>query len=164
MSEWIDWFEEEDKSSSYTNQLLAIGRFYQERSLFESNLQRHSFPVYQKAILDFHGKINGPKVYKTLIKIEFAPDENCNVYQAYQLVTAALRNRKKRHFNDFQRFWKGRLLEMMFANLTWPLEKQEAVLMEYLSEGTSSQKEKVDPRWESSRVLDRPMGRSYIIS
>ncbi len=155
MSEWIDWFEEEDKAGSYTNQLLAIGQFYQERDLFESNLQCHCFPGYKKAILDFHGKIKGPKVYKTLIKTEFAPNEDSNIYEAYQLVTAALRNRKKRHFKEFQRFWKGRLLELVFAKLTWPLEKQEAFLMEYFPEGASSQKETADPRWESSRVLDR---------
>lgn len=154
MSEWIDWFEKEDKASSFTNQILAIGQYFQERAPFENNLQQPCFSLYKQAVFDFYTKIQGPKLYKTLSKSVFAPTEKSNAFEAYQLVIAALKNRKKRHFADFQRFWRGRLRELIFSNLGWPAEKQEAFLEEYFPESTSL-KERIDPRWKSSGALDR---------
>ena len=155
MSEWIDWFEEEDKAGSFTNQLLAIGQFYQERAPFKNNLCQPCFSLYKQAVIDFYEKIKGPKVYKTLVKVGFAPNERSNVFEAYQLAIAALKNREKRHFAEFQRFWRDRLEKLMFADLGWPPEKQKALLEEYFPDQASSFKEKSNPRWETSGVLDR---------
>ncbi len=155
MSEWIDWFEEEDKAGSFTNQVLAIGQFYRERDPFERNLQQPCFLIYKQTISDFYGKIQGPKVLKTLLKIEFSPNEKSTVYEAYQLVIAAQKNRKKRHFGEFRRFWEVRLRELIFNNLGWPLEKETVFLEEYFSERVSLGKEKPDSRWETGGALDR---------
>lgn len=155
MSEWIDWFEKEDKAGSFTNQLLVIGQFHQERAAFENNLCLPCFSLYKQAVMDFYKKIKGPRAYKTLVKVEFAPNERTNVFEAYQLAIAALKNREKRHFAEFQRFWRDHLEKLMFADLGWPLEKQKALLEEYFPGQRSPYKKKSDPRWESSGALDR---------
>lgn len=146
MSNWIDWFEEEDKEGSFTNQLLAIGQFYQEKAAFERNLQQHCLSLYTQAIAEFHGKIKGEKVHKTLLKIEFAPNEKNTIYEAYQLVTGILKDRKKPHFREFQQFWKVRLQELMFEKLDWPHKKQGSFLQEYFPERVFPRKGKADPR------------------
>lgn len=48
MSEPIDWYEDENKAGSFTNQLLAIGQFYQERASFENNLGQPCGDLYMK--------------------------------------------------------------------------------------------------------------------
>ena len=155
MSEWIDWFEKENDASSLTNQLLAINQFHQKRALFEKNLQQPCFSLYKQVILDFYGKINGPKVLKTLLKIEFAPNEKDSIYEAYQLVAKTIKGRKKRHFREFQQTWKIRLQESMFENLDWPHQKRNSFLRKYFPEKKFFCNEKADSRWKTGEVLDR---------
>ena len=161
MSEWIDWFEREDKAGTLTNQLLAIGNYIQERAPIKKNLIQLAFPFFREAVLEYYKAIQFPKVFKTLAKVDFSPKEQTTVAQSYELVTTSLRMRKKRHFEGFQRFWLNRLKELIFANLDWTQERKDALLEEYFP-SREHIGENHGVRWETGLSIDRQTYGAFI--
>ncbi len=155
MSEWIDWFEREDQANTLFHQLLAVGDYYRERAPFEERLNRLAFPLYRDAALEYYKKIEFPKVFKTLKAIDFAPSETSSIAESYELIIASLKNRNKRHFDDFQKFWRNRLRKLMFDGLKWTFDQQESALAEYFPPKESQKRKTKKIRWDSSCVIDR---------
>lgn len=162
MSEWIDWFDHEDKAGTLTNQFFAIDNYYQERAPIEQNLNQPAFPYFRQAVLDYFMPIEFPKAMKTLSKNDFAK-KNTTVAQSYELITTTLRMRKKRHFEDFHKVWRDRLIELIFTDIDWPQEKKEAILEEYFpSKRTIPQKKNGKVRWKTSLIIDRQTYGAFI--
>lgn len=161
MSEWIDWFEREDKAGTLTNQLLTIGNYVQERASIKKNLIQLAFPFFREAALEYYKAIQFPKVFKTLAKANFSPKEQTTIAQSYELVTTSLRMRKKRYFEDFQRFWLNRLKDLIFANLDCTQNRKNALLEEYFPsrERTGGN---LGVRWETSLSIDRQTYGTFI--
>jgi hypothetical protein len=157
MSKWIQWFEHEDKARTFTNTLLAIGHQFQEMASFEKNLCKIARPLYKKAILEFYRPLRDPKEFKTLVKIEFAPADKTNLFDAYKLIITCLRKRRKKHFEDFQRFWKGKLEQLFFENLNYSTERRNHFLKTYFSSKDPSIRKNSSPRWETSKGVDRQL-------
>lgn len=163
MSEWIDWFEDEDKANTLTNQLLAIGDYFEQREPIRKNLLQPAFSFFKQAGLEFYKKIQFPKVFKTLIKAEFAPQKNDDVGIAYQLVSESLAKHKKRHFEEFQRVWRDRLIDLMFEGTPWKEEQRTAFLSEYFPNNGKAGRKPSKSRWETGSALDRQHYGTFIL-
>lgn len=155
MSEWIDWFEREDKAASLTNQLLAAEKDCQEKAAFEKNIRRHAIPFYRKSAVEYYKLPKGEPVSQTLLKADFAPQGENDIGAAYQLVSKVLSEHRKRHFEDFQRFWRDQLIDLMFEGTPWEEERRHAILAEYYSSDDAAAKINAGPRWETGAALDR---------
>ena len=162
MSEWIDWFESEDKAASLTNQLLAAEKDFQEKAAFEKNIRQQAIPFYRKSAVEYYKLPKGKPVSKTLLKADFAPQGENDIGAAYQLVSKSLSEHRKRHFEDFQRFWRDRLIDLMFKGTPWEEERRHAILAEYFSSGDASAKTNTGPRWDTGFALDRQTYGAFI--
>jgi hypothetical protein len=163
MSEWIDWFEHEDKANTLTNQLLAIENYYEQREPIRKNLLKQALPSFKQAVLEFYKKIQFPKVFKTLLKAEFAPKKNDDVGIAYQLVSESLAKHNQRNFEEFQRFWRDRLTDLMFEGTSWEKESRTAFLAEYFPSNNKASRKHSKSRWETGSALDRQHYGAFIL-
>lgn len=162
MSEWIDWFEDEDKANTLTNQFLAIGDYFKQREPIEKNLEKKAFPLFKNVALEFYKKIEFPKVFKTLRSAEFAPREEEDIGIAYCRVLDSISKHKKRHFEDFQKFWRDQLEKLMFEGTNMEEKQRSALLADFFPNRTKSRKKQSKPRWETSAVLDRQNYAAFI--
>ena len=112
-------------------------------------------PFYRKSVVEYYKLPKGEPISKTLLKAEFAPQGEDDIGAAYQLVSKSLAKHKKRHFEDFQRFWRDRLIGLMFEGMPWKEEHRHTILTEYLSSGNAVPKTNAAPRWETGSALDR---------
>jgi hypothetical protein len=155
MSEWIDWFEREDKAASLTNQLLVAEKDFQEKAMFEKNVRRLAMPFYRKSVVEYYRLPKGEPISKTLLKADFAPHGKSDIGTAYQLVSKSLAEHRKRHFEDFQRFWGNRLADLMFERMPWKEERRHTFLAEYFFPSDAVCKTDSSPRWETGSALGR---------
>jgi hypothetical protein len=163
MSEWIDWFEQEDKAKTLTNQFFSALAYNEKRTQLKRNLVRPALPFFQKTVESFLGKWKFEKLNKTFYNTPFVPNQNTSLAQAYELVICALKSRKNRHLDDFKRYWRDQLEELIFENLHWTAEEKEALLREWIPLKTPKAKIKpTSPRWNSSLALDRQGYASFI--
>jgi len=161
MSEWLDWFQNEDKAASLTNQMLLVQKDLQDKAAFEKNILQLAMPFYQQSVLEYFKLPKGKQISKSLLTTDFAPQENSSIADAYRLVSESLSKHKKRHFEDFQRFWRDWLEDLM---LGWtPIESDPDVFFkEYFPFEIEANKEKAKPRWETGRALDRQTYGAFI--
>jgi len=162
MSKWIQWFEQEDKAKTFTNTLLAIGDSFQQKALLDKNLLKLARPLYKRAILEYYRPEREPKEFKTLVKIEFAPQEKTTLFEAYQTIITCIKKRRKKHFEVFQRFWKDKLERLIFEGLDWPIERRYHFLDTYFSSKTHKPNKHPGVRWETSKGVDRQSYGSFI--
>ena len=161
MSEWIDWFENEDKRNTLTHQLLSVGEYYEERRPFEAKLNELAFPYYEKAAREFF-KNDFSKVFKKLEKINFAPKAHSTIADSYILINKSLSEESEFYWKDFQRFWRRSLKKLMFADVKWTQDQQESALAEYFPQESSIQPSSKNPRWKTSLVTDRQTYAKFI--
>lgn len=161
MSEWIDWFENEDKAASLTNQLLVRELDLQGQITFKKNVLRPARPFYKEAILEYYKNSQAQRISRTLLNVDFAPNEDSDIDAAYRLVSEALSNHQKRHFEDFQMFWRNRLVKLMFEGIAWKEDHIQAFLTEYFSVNNTC---KIHPegRWETGHSVDRQIYGAFI--
>jgi len=162
MSEWADWFEDEDKANTLTNQLLAIGDYFKQREPIEKNLEKGAFPLFKNAALEFYKKIEFPKVFKTLRIAEFAPREEDDIALAYCRILDSISKHRKRHFEDFQKFWRDQLENLMFEGTNMEEKQRSAFLADFFPSCPKSHKKQSKSRWETSAVLDRQNYAAFI--
>lgn len=161
MSEWIDWFEPEDKAASLTNQLLAVEREFQEQAVLKRNIWRRAMPFYLKSVAEYYKLPKGSQVSSTLLKADFAPLDDSDMGAAYQRVSESISFRRKRHFEDFQRFWRTELIKLLFEGLPWE-EGRRYAFLEYLHNPKIAAKPGARPRWDTSSAIDRQTYGSFI--
>jgi len=163
MSEWIDWFEGEDKAASFTNQLLRAEMEFQEKATFENNIRRHAMPFFLDSVAEYYRTSKGKRVSKTILKSDFAPQEKHSIETAYHLVSNSLIKHKKRHLEDFQRFWRDRLVILMFEGMTGTEEHRSAIFAKHFSLDYRVPKTNSGSRWETSSALDRQTYGAFIL-
>lgn len=161
MSEWIDWFEREDKAASLTNQLLAAQRESQEEAALRRNIWRSAMPFYLKSVVEYYKLPKGKPVSSALLKADFAPLEESDLGVAYQRLSVTIKTHKKRHFEDFQLFWRKELEKLMFEGLSWE-EKRRCAFLEHLLTPKAETRTEKGPRWDSSSVIDRQIYAAFI--
>jgi hypothetical protein len=154
MSSWIDWYEQEDKASSFTNQLLAAEKDFREKTAFYTNIRRQALPFYLQFTREYFKTPKDEEVSDTLKSIEFAPRETTDLETAYRSVSAFLAEHKKRFFEDFQRSWHNKLLDLMFEGMSWKNERRNEFLEEYFGSANTAKPDD-GPRWETGNALDR---------
>lgn len=155
MPEWIDWFETEDKAASFTNQLLVATKDSQNNAAFGKNLLRPAIPFYIESITEYYKLPKGKQISKALLKADFAPKGQNDIGTAYRIVSESLAKHKKRHFEDFQWFWRARLTDLMFEGLPWDKDQCQVFLAEYFPAGNKIHKTNSVPRWKTSLSIDR---------
>ena len=162
MSEWIDWYEKENKANTLVNQLCTVNEHYKDYEPVIRNLHQRSHKHFLQTIKEYLKKV--PKVRsRTLKKLGVAPQENTSIAQAYRQVSHSITAGKKRHFMDFQRLWKNQLRRLIFSGVTWSVEKQEALLQELISIEQPKQQHPSTSRWKSSDAIDRTKFGKFIL-
>lgn len=159
MSEWIDWFEEEDKSNTFTNLILSISVHQSEQTILKRNLIKPVYQCFEKAIIQFCEREKLNPLQNTLLIAKFAPNKETSVAQAYEKIIYSIKSRKDRQHDDFKPYWKSVLEKLIFENLPWNFERKN----EYLERWVSSKKiKKTKERWETSQAIDRQTFSSFI--
>ncbi|MEN9343254.1 MAG: hypothetical protein RLZZ453_41 [Chlamydiota bacterium] len=162
MSEWIDWYEKENKANTLVNQLCTINEHYKDYEPVIRNLHQGSRNHFLQTIKEYLKQV--PKVRsRTLEKLEFAPKEKASVAEAYRQVSHSITAGKKRHFMDFQRLWKIKLRRLIFSEVAWSMDKQEALLQELISVEQPKQQHPFTSRWQSSDAIDRTNFGKFIL-
>lgn len=167
MSEWIDWFEHEDKSMSFTNQLFSIFAYEEKEAPVKRNLVKIALPFLEQTAIVFYEKLAYKKILPTIKKADFMPNATTSIAQAYDLVCHSLRLRKKRYLDEFKRFWKNRLQELIFEDVHWTEEEKEDFFvcwasrqqLEVVKKG-AIKKETI--RWKTSLALERQSYAAFI--
>ncbi len=154
MSEWIDWYEKENKANSLTNQLCAVHEYCKEQEPVIRNLNQRSQNHYQQIIKEYLKQ--DPKVRRqTLERLKFAPKEHTSVAEAYAQVSHSITAGEKRHLMDFQRSWYNQLRSLIFSGVAWGVDKQEALLQELVSVDQPAHQNLSTSRWKSGHAIDR---------
>jgi len=162
MSEWIDWYEKENKANTLTNQLCAVHEYGKEQEPVIRNLHQRSRKHFLQTIEKYLKKV--PKVRgRTLEKLGFAPKETTSVAQAYAQVSHSITAGKQRHFIDFQRLWKTQLCQLIFSGVTWSVEKRETLLQELVSIKQPKQQAPSTSRWKSSDAIEKARFGKFIL-
>jgi hypothetical protein len=167
MSEWIDWFEHEDKSMSFTNQLFSIFAYEEKEAPVKRNLLKIALPFLEQAAIAFYGKLDYKKILPTIKKSDFMPNATTSIAQAYDLVSYSLRSRKNRYLDEFKRFWKSRLEELVLEDVHWSDKEKEDFFVcwasrqqpEAVKKGTIK---KDTIRWKTSLVIERQSYAAFI--
>jgi len=167
MSEWIDWFEREDKSMSFTNQLFSIFAYEEREAPVKRNLLKIALPFLEQAAIAFYEKLEYKKILPTIKKSDFMPSATTSIAQAYDLVSHSLRSRKKRYLDEFKRFWKSRLQELVFEDVNWSEEQKEDFFACWASrqqaEAAKKSTVKKDTiRWKTSLAIERQSYAAFI--
>jgi hypothetical protein len=162
MSEWIDWYEKENKANTLTNQLCAVHEYYKEQEPVMRNLNQGSRNHYLQTIKEYL-KQDSKVRRRTLEKLGFAPKEDTSIAEAYRQVSCSITASKKRHFMDFQRLWKNQLRRLIFSGVVWSVDKQEALLQELVSIKQPKQQNPSTSRWKSGHAIDRNTFGKFIL-
>jgi hypothetical protein len=154
-TEWIDWFDREDRAETLTNRVLIEIQNHQDKAIVEENLLQEALPYFLDAACEFFGD-KFDKVIKTLEKSDFAPREETTVRESYERVENSIRERKKRYFEElgFKRAWRDYLQALILADLNCNKERAFKILEEYFPSKTSSAK-KQDTSRDTGRSIDR---------
>ena len=161
MAEWLDWYEKENKANTLTNQLCAIHEYGKEQEPLIRNLYQGAHKHFLQTIEKHLKKV--PKVRsRTLEQLEFAPNENTSVAEAYRQVSHSITDGNKRHCMDFQRLWQTQLRKLIFSGVTWSVDKQEAFLQKFISIKQPKQ-HPFTSRWKSSDAIDRDRFGKFIL-
>lgn len=161
MSEWIDWYEREDKATSLTNQILMAQKDFQEKAAFEKNIRQLAMPFYLRSASEYYKLPKGESISKTLLNADFAPQVQNDLGMAYQLVSESLANHSKRHFENFQWFWRNQLTDLIFEGIPCK-ENRHEFLVDFFSSENSAFKPSLSGRWETGRALDRQTYGAFI--
>ncbi len=162
MSEWIDWFEPEDKTTSLTNQLLIERKNLLTREAFKQNIQKPAVPYYKIAVQQYHQLPKNEPISKALLHADFAPQKDNNIETAFRLVSESLADHRNRHFQDFQRFWYHKLINLMFDGVSCEASLRHSLLVEYFPFFTVKHKTIENPRWQTSSAIDRQTYSAFI--
>lgn len=160
MSEWIDWFERENKTNTFTNQFLAAFTYSDEISTLENNLSQPAFELFDEAARKYHkNKLPSSNVFNA----SFAPNDDSTIAQAYEILSKSFESQERKNFRDFQSCWRNQLEKKIFANTKLPQEQKQMILEEkFLLQTLDSKKASIGSRWETSRALDRQTYGSFI--
>ncbi len=162
MSEWIDWYEKENKANTLVNQLCAVHEYGKEQEPVIRNLHQRSHKHFLQTIKEYLKKVPEMRS-RTLEKLGFAPQEITSIAEAYAQVSHSITAGKQRHFIDFQRLWKNQLRRLIFSEVTWSVEKQEALLQELVSTKQPKQQNPPTSRWKSGHTIDRDTYGKFIL-
>jgi len=164
MSEWIDWFEHEDKSMSFTNQLFSIFAYEDKQAPVKKNLMKMALPFLEQTALTFYEKLTYKKMLQTIKKSDFAPHKTTSIAQAYDLVCHSLRSRKKRYLDEFKRFWKERIQELVFEDVAWSEKEKEDFFTCWATrqQPNAIKKKEESIRWKTSLAMERQSYAAFI--
>lgn len=162
MSQWIDWYEQENKANTLINQLCAVNEYSKDLEPVIRNLHQGSHKHYLQTVKEYL-KLDLKVRRRTLEKQRFAPQEGTSIAEAYRQVSHSITAGKRRDFMDFQRLWKLQLRKLIFSGVTWSVEKQEALLQELVSIKHSKRQNPSTSRWKSGYAIDRNTFGKYIL-
>ncbi|NGX29179.1 MAG: hypothetical protein K940chlam4_00006 [Candidatus Anoxychlamydiales bacterium] len=159
MSEWLDWFEKDDRAGSLTIIHLKIINYQRERAILKRNHSKTSYQDFKKEIMRFCGKWKLDKSMKTLSNTKFAPNKQTSIAEAFEKVFYSLKKRTERHHDEFKRHWKKALENLIFKDLNWSQKKIDAFIERRFP---TKKIKKTKERWKSSRAIDRQTYSSFI--
>lgn len=151
----INWFKNEDQENTFINQFFTFQAYCLEKAIFRKNLNQPVFENFQKAVLTYYQKIKSPRILKTLVKIELAPNPGSTNAQAYELLLKFTQSRRRKDFDDFKSYWRDRLETVIFANLKWTDKQKKAAITERFSPKQFLKKRIPAGRWKTGQSIDR---------
>ncbi len=159
MSEWIDWFEEEDIAHTLTNQIAAMIAPVDKLSSLEENLNKPAFSPFYETALKYYKKNPPPNI----LNATFAPDEGSTIAEAYARLSKSTRSHEKDDFKGLQRAWRDQLEQCIFADMKLSQEEKQTILEErFPLKRNRSKKNPPNPRWQTSLAVDRQTYATFI--